>query len=615
MWNNFAKSKRLNMKAILLVRVSTKFQNYESQTKDLIEYANSKGYNEFKIIETKETGFANLEVKQGTNEMMKFHEANQDYKTVFATELSRISRRQSVLHQIKEWFAKNNVQFYLKDTNFSLFDSDGNISPAGDIMFTLYGFFAEQEMAQKKSRFKRSKELLMEQGYSIAGKTLFGYKKVMGELKKNTLIEDEINADVVRTIYNWYLNGIENKIKNPSIKTITLECIKRGFPSYTNSKRNVNKLLKEEGYTGFKITNNKRKNPNFNGDSNEDKYIVTNYKIKYPQIIDRNTFDLIQQKLLSNNTNVEKSSKHTTLLAKLIKCNCCDSHFNANYRFVNGQNKSTYRCSSHSSAKPCDNKQTISMSMIDSSIWNLIKTDLELLAEQIKINDPDVTETNYKKHLQALTNMKNELQKDYDNELKSLEIIKKVKNANVGEFFFNFEQNTTKIDKKLGAVEKEISKVKLMLNLKQNENSDVVNVINNNLQRIESSKELLKEYINLFVDSISVVLHNNKYTILQVCLRNYSKVEKYYFPNSMDYIQIDDAELEPYNSIILDKNQTLSIKMFKSTKIIHPNSTNSVQIGRYSIPITEVISEIQNVNKFPILREVKKVEFSKLAVY
>jgi hypothetical protein len=34
-------------------------------------------------------------------------------------------------------------------------------------------------------------------------------------------------------------------LKNPSIKAISLECIKLGYHKYTHSKRNVNKLLKE----------------------------------------------------------------------------------------------------------------------------------------------------------------------------------------------------------------------------------------------------------------------------------------------------------------------------------------------------------------------------------
>jgi DNA invertase Pin-like site-specific DNA recombinase len=602
------------MKAILLVRVSTQAQDYSAQTDDLIKYAKSKGYTKFKIIETKETGFANIEVKQGTNEMFKFIASNPDYKTVFSTELSRISRRQSVLHQIKEWFIKNKVQFYLKDTNYSLFDDMGIVSPAGEIMFTLYGFFAEQEMARKKERFKREKTRLLEIGLSHSGKLLFGYKKkAIPELKKNTLEEDEYNANIVRTIFDWYLNGIDNKIKNPSIKRLTLESIKRNFPIYCHSKRNVNKLLKEEAYTGFKITNNKRKNNNYSEDNNEEMYIVTNFKIKYPQIIDNITFDLVQQKLLINNSNVEKSSKHTTILAKLIKCSNCGCHFNANYRIVKGQNKSTYRCSSHSSAKPCENKQTISMSMIDSAIWNLIKTDLELLSEQIKINDPDSVQANYQMHLEGLLNKQNELQNEYNNELKSLEIIKRAKNARIDDFLVKFEKNTKRIDKQLGIVTNEILSVKNILNIKQNDNSDLVKVINNNLGKIESSKELLKQYINLFVDNIRIKLHNNKYTILIVTLKNYSKLGK----KSLKFggYKMDDGELEKYTFILLDKRQTLKIKMFKATTVIKPNGKESIRIGNYSMKIPDMVKELDDENNNPILRDIRRVEFSKLCVY
>jgi hypothetical protein len=178
-----------------------------------------------------------------------------------------------------------------------------------------------------------------------------------------------------------------------------------------------------------------------------------------------------------------------------------------------------------------------------------------------------------------------------------------------------FEQNTNRIDKELGRIAKEISKVKLLLNMKQNENNDVAKVINKNLEKIESSKELLKQYINLFVDFIRIELHNNKYTILNVVLKNYSKVEKYFFKNSNDYIQVDDAELEELNSILLDKSQTLSIKMYKSTKRFVPTGNNTLRIGRFSFPIPEMVREVHNVNKIPILKEVKKVEFSKLGVY
>jgi hypothetical protein len=55
--------------AILLVRVE---QDYQAQIYDLTQYGNSLGYTQFHIVETKETAFADLSQKVGTNEMFKY---------------------------------------------------------------------------------------------------------------------------------------------------------------------------------------------------------------------------------------------------------------------------------------------------------------------------------------------------------------------------------------------------------------------------------------------------------------------------------------------------------------------------------------------------------------
>jgi DNA invertase Pin-like site-specific DNA recombinase len=610
------------MKAIILSRVSSLVQNYEAQTKDLLEYANKKGYNDIHIIETKETGLSNIENKKGSNEMIKFIEENPDYKTVFATEMSRLGRRQSVLHTYREWLIKNKVQFYLKDSNFSLFDEMGNVTPSGELMFTFYGYFAEQEIKQKKERFARSKRMLFESGYSISGRTLFGYDRVMTDLKKTTLVENKTNADIVRTIYNWYLYGIDKIIKNPSIRIITLECIKRGYPNYTHSKRNVNKLLKEEGYTGFKITNNKRKNPEFTNDNTAEKYIVVNYKIKYPQIIDQETFDLVQAKLLTNNTNVEKSSKHITLLAKLIKCQVCGNHYNANYRIIGKVNKSVYRCSSRSSAKPCGNTKSISMQMIDSAIWSLIKSDLELLAEQININDPDITAIKTQQYLEALEDKLEELQNDYENELKTVESVKKNKNIDITSFLARFEQSTSKIDKEIGNIKKEITRGKLLLNVQQTDNHDIVNVINKNLDKIENSKSLLKDYINLFVESISVLYHTKRHSIFKINFNLFSSLisesdiiiqDNVKQTNSLlgdlyrFNIEYDTSipNIGKQTTLLIDKNQTLKIKLYKSTSFGY-NLLNEKELKE--LGFTEEVYK----DFWWLISTLQKLEFQKL---
>lgn len=66
-------------------------------------------------------------------------------------------------------------------------------------------------------------------------------------------------SECIKTLYDWYLNGVNGDKTKCSVRKLTLECIAHNFPTYLHSTRNVNKTLKEEAYTGYKITNNRRK--------------------------------------------------------------------------------------------------------------------------------------------------------------------------------------------------------------------------------------------------------------------------------------------------------------------------------------------------------------------
>jgi len=601
--------------AIILARVSTSVQDYEPQIEDLIKYAKSKGFTEHKIFNTKETGLADFKDKIGLNQLYEFINKNPKYDTVFATELSRFARRQSILHEIKEWFIKRKVQIYLKDTGYTLFDEYGKVTAAGEIMFTLYGYFAESEIKTKKERFSRSKRRLMEMGYSISGKTLFGYKRVEAENDKTTLVINEKDADIIRTIFGWYLHGIDSLRKQPSIKTIALECVKRGYPKYTHSKRNVNKLLKEEGYTGFKVTNNKRKNPNFESEERDEKYIITNSKIKYPAIISEDTFKAVQLILKENNSKVDKSSQHTTILAKLIKCYACGSHLNANYRKTGNLIRNTYRCSSRAKVKPCSNRQSFSMSMIDSAVWCLIKTDLKLLAEMIKNLNPDanLAELNdYKKQLEL---KKEEIEAEVVLITTSMKNLAPRRNIDIAEVMDSWEKKLSKLDKDMGKVEKELSNVQMSLSIKNEEMDNVYEVVSKNLVTIEKSKELLKKYINTFVESIEVVFHNPTYTIVKISFKIFSKPRINFLTNHS--IKMDDAEIERFSYVLLDKSVTQNIKAVKTTKSVRFEKDNVVRVGQFKLPIGLLFEEIASdqLRRTPVLKEFKRLEFKKLNVY
>lgn len=560
-----------NKSAVLLVRVSTDIQEYEPQIEDLEKFANSKGFKKIHIIKTKESGRSDFDRKMGVNELFEFLEENREYKTVFITELSRLGRRESVLHQIKERLIKNKIQLYVKDIGYSLFDENGNQSRDGSMMFTFFGYYAESEMNQKKERFRRSKQRLMEMGYSISGPTLFGYKKVTNTNEKSTLVIHDDNSKIVQTIYNWYLNGIGKEYKNPSIKKITLECIKRGFPQYTHSKRNVNKLLKEEGYTGFKITNNKRKVQDY--ETGEISHTISQNKIKYPTIIDIDTFESVQQKLKNNNTNADKSTKHITVLSKIIQCPDCGRHLNGNYRIRNNTNVSSYRCTSRSGATPCNFKKSITMSLIDTIIWNLIKSDLFTLSKVILKEDPDSELMSLKESQRKIQNQIYEIDEKVTALNKSMKGIGKMKNIDISDFLESIHSNLKKLNKDKRVLENELSKIEIYLSLKNDNSPETYENIKENINSIENSRSLLKKYINLFVNQISILLHNQKHTILKI----HFNIESDQYQRVPKLNKTEVGPLEKFTYLIIDKSVTQKINIFRTSRSI--TKSNSQFLG------------------------------------
>lgn len=569
--------------AVLIVRVSTLGQDYEPQIDDLKKYAKSKGFTDFHIIETKESGLIDLEKRVGTNQLFSFISENPKYKVVFVTEISRLGRRQSILHQVKEWLVKNGIQLYVKDIGYSLLDENNKVSIGGDMMFSLYGLFAETEINQKKERFSRAKKSLMEQGLSISGKTLFGYKRVsLPDSKRTTLEIEEENAEKVRIIFNWYLNGIDLYEKKVSIKRINIECIKKGFPKYTHSKRNVNKLLKEKGYTGLKVTNNKRKNDNYKNEGTDEKYLVTNNTIKYPQIIDNETFDSVQERLKENNSRIDKSTKNVTILSKLIRCSKCGNHYGGNYRIF----KDSYRCNCRQSVNGITNTQSVSMSMFDSAIWCLIKIDFGTLSKVISKFNPDREVVNSKKIIFELKKKLDEIDEEINLNIQSYNDFNKYKNTSMSELFKQMKSRMDKLDKEKGKVLNEISKERLKISVKNFGIDDSYKLIENNIKTIEESKELIKKYINFFVDSLDLILHNSRYTIIKV---NYSKmiikmkIQDQLLSNSQKMTVksiTNDSDLKLNTFIILDKRNPQKIKSYKTEKsIIATEQNDSIMFG------------------------------------
>lgn len=499
-------------KAVLLCRVSTEAQDYEAQISDLKKYARSKGITEFHVIATKESGFLNISEREGWNQTKEYFEEHPDYDTLIVTEISRLGRRETAIAEIKEYLERNKKSLYIKDLDLHLYDK-GNKNPQSDVVFMVFTSMATSEMSIKKDRFMRSKRVLSEQGYSIVGKVLFGYKRVRDEVRgKNKFIVNEKEAKEINEIYNIYLYGINGK--DVGIKGLVLYAVSKGMSHYLHSQRNMTKMLSESAYIGgIKEVRIKKKNPEYWKFNIHTKppYIESVSHIPYPAIVSKGLFDAVQQRKLDNRILVDKSVKHETILSKLIECPECHTFFMGDYR--SDRHHSSYRCHKHKGTGKCSNGSSISMSYLDSLVWCYLKTNVKQIIEEIYKKNRDVDITAIENEIFNCLEKKRSLQE----EIKTQGTIFKNEVRVLG-----FDEAQRKYERAVSKIEKRMNEINEMIDSHKKKIDEIKNMCsttfsNEDLDRVEKDKKRISEYIHLLVKKV-LVFNFKTYTFVRVIL-------------------------------------------------------------------------------------------------
>ena len=190
-------------KCILLSRCSTTQQDLEQQTLELVKEAERSGYTapDMIIIENYESAIKlDLEERQGLQKLREHIENDKDIKCVFIYEISRLSRRPTVLFQVRDYLIERQIQLICLKPYMRLLE-DGKMSQSANIMFSLFSTLAESEMMIKKERFMRAKNEMTRQGKKSAGSVKFGYRKT----KDKYVVIDEFQSVIVNEIYDHYI--------------------------------------------------------------------------------------------------------------------------------------------------------------------------------------------------------------------------------------------------------------------------------------------------------------------------------------------------------------------------------------------------------------------------
>ena len=103
-------------KAIILSRVSSNHQTLEQQTEAVLKEVRKDGYTDDNIIiiEDKESAIKlSEEERNGLNRMKEYINNDPSINAVYLYEISRLSRRQTILFNIRDYLIQRKIQLII----------------------------------------------------------------------------------------------------------------------------------------------------------------------------------------------------------------------------------------------------------------------------------------------------------------------------------------------------------------------------------------------------------------------------------------------------------------------------------------------------------------------
>lgn len=284
-------------------------------------------------------------------------------------------------------FARNTVDCLeyvrqLKDLGIGVIFEKENINTltmTSEFMIALYGSFAQAESESISKNVSWGKEKAYREGkVQFQYKHLLGYKK--GADGKPEIIPEE--AETVKLIYTMFLDG-------HSMKNIALILHVKGIHTKTGSTEwrtnTITRILQNEKYVGdallqktftsdcitHKVVKNHGERP---------MYLVTNH---HDPIIDRDTYNRVQQELARRNSKRKISDKTVTeqgkysskyALSELLICGHCGTPYRRTTWAARGKKQIVWRCLSRleHGKKYCPDSHTIKEEQLHRGILRAI---------------------------------------------------------------------------------------------------------------------------------------------------------------------------------------------------------------------------------------------------
>ena len=301
---------------------------------------------------------------------------------------------------LEEFIPVNGARFICTGTPF--IDTYANPHSASGLEVPIRGMFNEQFAATTSEEIRKTFKMKRERGEFIGAFAPYGYKKDPND--KNSLIVDETAAEVVKSIYHWFINegyskrGIAQRLNQMGEPNPEAYKKQKGLKyNNPNSSKNdglwsastIARILQNKVYTGVMVQGRHRiisykvhKQINVP----EDEWFVVPHT--HEAIIDKGIFEKAQA-LHKRDTRTAPGKEKVYLMSGFVYCADCQKAM----RRKTARNIAYYYCRSYSDKKICS-KHSIRQDKLENAVLAALQMQISLvdqLAEEIeRINNAPV---------------------------------------------------------------------------------------------------------------------------------------------------------------------------------------------------------------------------------
>jgi site-specific DNA recombinase len=273
--------------------------------------------------------------------------ASGQVEAVIVLDLDRIARKVVYQMILEEEFTRYGAPIEYVNDRFEA-------TPEGGLQKQIRAALAEYERAKTRERSLRGKRGRIQAGHVLIGRMApFGYR-YCSEPHKGWLVVDEREAEIVRTIFEWYVNGDETG-KRLGTTAIAARLSQRGVPTRYDSSgldkgskqagawavSSVKRILKNETYCGlWHYGKHKR--------TSKSKHVVRAREewqsVEVPAIITRDLYEAAQGQSAANRVRAKRNTRYTYLLQGRLRCPDCGHLFACEADARKGRLHLYYRC-------------------------------------------------------------------------------------------------------------------------------------------------------------------------------------------------------------------------------------------------------------------------------